>query len=147
MVTDPELDAFRPRIRNWARALRNRAPRCTSPTYEVMRRLMMQAGGEGPAPVIERGERIDLEDARLLDSCALRLGEERLAILRREYLDVRTTLDSETLQDVKRAEHKRARLCGLRSAQEWRAFLLDAERALMNRVHAVEAMQISEKGV
>lgn len=138
MTSDPDLEAFRPRIRNWARAMRNREPRGTSITYEVMRRLAMQAGNDAPAPVSEGSERIDLEDAQLLDRCALRLGEERLAILRREYLDVRTTLDCETLQDVKRAEHKRARLCGLRSAKEWRAFLLDAERALMIRVHSVE---------
>jgi hypothetical protein len=136
---DPELDAFRPRIKNWARAVRNRIRRGTSPTYEVMHILQMQAGNDAPAPVIEGCPRIDNADAQLLDQCALRLSPDRLNVLRREYLDVRTTLDYENVGDAKRAEYRRARLCGLRSANEWRIFLRDAERALMIRVHSVES--------
>ena len=133
-----ELDAFRPRIVNWARAFRNRRHIGSSPLYQVMRQLQMQAGTPSPAPVSEPGIRIDWKDASLLDQCALRLSPARLDVLRIAYLDRVSTEDFDTDKDFKRAEHKRARLVGLKSSRHWRAFLQDAEMALMDRVHTTE---------
>jgi hypothetical protein len=134
-----ELDAFRPRIINWARAYRDRSSRAQSPLAVVLHDLKMRAGTNGPAEVLdELSGRIDQRDADLLDGCAKRLARDHLRVLRMAYLERRTTLDYETEQDARRADHVRARRLGLESGRQWRRLLFEAEEALMLRVHSVE---------
>jgi hypothetical protein len=141
-VDTRELQAFRPRIWNWARAFRNRLHRGQSPLAAVMRELAMRAGAKAPNPIPDDMYcKIDYKDADLLDQCALKLSRERLDILRIEYLDTHSTLDYETDSDCRRAMRSRARAMGLKSSRYWKEFLLDAENALMLRVHAVECCQ------
>lgn len=134
-----ELDAFRPRIINWARAYRDRSSRAQSPLAVVLHDLKMRAGTNGPAEVLDECGRIDQRDADLLDGCAKRLPRDHLRVLRMAYLERRTTLDYETEQDARRADHVRARRLGLESGRQWRRLLFDAEEALMLRVHSVES--------
>ena len=134
-----ELDAFRPRIINWARAYRDRTARAQSPLAVVLHNLKMQAGSGAAVVIDELSGRIDQKDADLLDSCAKRLPRDHLRVLRIAYLERRTTLDYETEQDARRADHARARRLGLASGRQWRRLLAEAEEALMLRVHSVEA--------
>jgi hypothetical protein len=107
-----------------------------------MRELAMRAGAKAPNPIPDDMYcKIDYRDADLLDQCALKLSRERLDILRIEYLDTHSTLDYETDSDCRRAMRSRARAMGLKSSRYWKEFLLDAENALMLRVHAVECCQ------
>lgn len=135
-----ELDAFRPRIINWARAYRDRAPRAQSPMAIVLHDLKMRAGSAvAPDPLDAYSGRIDQADADLLDACAKQLSRDHLRVLRMAYLEKRTTLDYEDESDAKRADHNRARRLGLSSGRAWRRVLFEAEEALMLRVHSVES--------
>jgi len=132
-----ELDDFRPRIRNWSRAFRNRRRQGTSPLEAVLRELRKQAGVVESWPDDPHPGRIDYKDADLLDQCALRLSRDRLDVLRIEYLD-RSPGIYESEQDARIAERRKSRLLGLKSSKWWRSFVTDAETGLMILVHNAE---------
>lgn len=133
-----EIDDFRPRIQNWGRVYRNRFKRSQSPLAIVLHDLQMQSG-RGSAPVSSGLPALDYEDAALLDSCAVKLDPSRLEVLRIEYLDWHTSMTYDTQQDAKRAERVRMRRMGVQSRRYWKAFVVDAETALMRLVQSKEA--------
>lgn len=136
-----ELDDFRPRIRNWARAFRDKPRRGRSPLDIVLHELKVQHGiTEGSDPVVER---IDQQDAQFVDSCVVKLDQSRIAILRLGYLTRAQTFEEEA--DIRKAEYHRARSLGFKSAKEWRMVLQDAEEALMYKVHQREDLLQSDR--
>ena len=141
ICTDADLNAFRPRIINWARAYRDRSQRGQSPLAIVLHEMKVQAGqveSETPEQIIKA---IDQADADFLDQCALRIDRDSLKILRIAYLDRFTTLDYETAEDQKRSEHIKALRAGVKSSKAWRMFLKQAETDLYVKVDTLEKLR------
>lgn len=132
-----ELDDFRPRIQNWARIYRDRIGRMQSPLAVVLHNLELLKG-DPKAEVDDECAPKDEADANLVECCYARLDASRRKVLKVAYLDARTSETYEECTDLKRAEQRKARLLGLHRTRDYRTFLIDAETALMDRVHAAE---------
>lgn len=132
-----ELDDFRPRIQNWARIYRDRIGRMQSPLAVVLHNLQLLKGDQKAGEDDGCAPR-DEADADFIEACYARLDVSRRKVLKVAYLDARTSETYEECTDLKRAEQRKARLLGLHRTRDYRTFLIDAETALMDRVHAAE---------
>lgn len=139
-----ELDAFRPRILNWARLYRNRFRRMQSPLAKVLDTLKLLRGDPKmftQADLI----RLDQADADLVNACYMQLTEDRRRVLFVAYLDRHCAETYEECSDLRRAEIIKAQKVKCVRVKDYRAFLADAERALMERVHAVEDANLTNE--
>lgn len=134
------LDSFRPRIRNWARAYRDRFVRAESNLMILIRKLDKLSGERGKSIT----PRIDCLDADFIDDCIAQLRRKSPAfealfpVLKAEYL---TRHSSETFEDEcdeKKATKRRARFANV---FPWRydEDLRRAEEMLMEFVEREES--------
>lgn len=133
-----ELDDFRPRIRNWARAYRNRFARSESNLMILIRNMR----GNRPAQD-EFILSVDIADADFVEACIaeLRLSspafESLFPVLKAEYLTRFSGETFENVNDERRATKRRARYAKV-FAWRYNSTLINAEEMLMRFVEARE---------
>lgn len=135
------LDSFRPRIRNWARAYRDRFVRAESNLMILIRELDKLSGERGKAIT----HRIDCLDADFIDDCIAQLRrtspafEALFPVLKAEYLTRFSGETFENVNDERRATKRRARYAKV-FAWRYNSTLINAEEMLMRFVDAKEKL-------